>query len=439
MVAGRKTKSQSLDMLEKAYVGVLLIIFGGIVLHAPLSVGLGALWPDYSLLIKSWKEVLMGVAMILVAVSLWRKRQLSILKEPLMIGVSVYAVLHILSLTFLTKSSTLSSITAGLMIDLRYILFFALVYIALRLYPTCRRIFIRVGIVGALIVVTFALLQVFILPVDVLKYIGYNINSIVPYLTIDQNHDYIRINSTLRGPNPLGAYAVIVLAGITAWLTSKKANIRGSKALIIAVLLLGSVVSLWASYSRSALVVAVVAVLIVLSTTTLRKISRRSWIIGSVIVLALLGVLLVARGSEFVSNVLLHDSPTSGSLITSNDNHIDSLQDGFRRLLTQPLGAGVGSTGSASLFGDSPLIIENQYLFIAHEVGWLGLAVFILIVIGVFIRLWQRRADWLALAVFASGIGLVLMNLLLPVWVDDTISIVWWGLAAVSIGGRYRE
>ena len=86
------------------------------------------------------------------------------------------------------------------------------------------------------------------------------------------------------------------------------------------------------------------------------------------------------------------------------------------------------------------MIIENQYLFIAHETGWLGLLIFIAL-FGLIMRsLWQQRQDWLSLGVFASGIGLSLIGLLLPVWADDTVSIVWWGLAAIAIaGGRHAK
>jgi hypothetical protein len=78
-------------------------------------------------------------------------------------------------------------------------------------------------------------------------------------------------------------------------------------------------------------------------------------------------------------------------------------------------------------------------LFIAHEAGWLGLLLFIAIFGLVMVRLWHARADWLALGVFASGIGLALIGLLLPVWVDDTVAIVWWALAAVAIGYRHER
>jgi hypothetical protein len=148
------------------------------------------------------------------------------------------------------------------------------------------------------------------------------------------------------------------------------------------------------------------------------------------------GGLLIARDTSFVSNVLLHEDPSGGNEINSNEGHIESLSYGLDRLIHQPLGAGVGSTGSASLFGDQPVIIENQYLFIAHEIGWLGLLVFAALFVIVMIRLWRVRSDWLGLGVFASGIGLALIGILLPVWVDDTVSIIWWGLAAVVLGGR---
>ena len=82
-------------------------------------------------------------------------------------------------------------------------------------------------------------------------------------------------------------------------------------------------------------------------------------------------------------------------------------------------------------------IIENQYLFIAHEVGWPGLALFVALFVMILVRLWKFRSDWLALGVLASGIGLALIGLLLPVWADDTVSIIWWGLAGLAIGGTY--
>ena len=425
-----------MTFLDKLFVGILLVIFGGIVLHAPLSVGFGTLFPSFELLIKSWKEILMLLAGLLLLVILYRRKQWRLLGSKLILLVALYAALHLVLLLVLPQGA--NAAIAGLFIDLRYLLFFVLVYMAVMLYPQLRRPFVVTFFVGAFIVAAFALLQVFVLPPDILKYIGYDTSTIVPYLTVDQNPDYIRINSTLRGPNPLGAYAGIVLALLFAfWLRMKNFK-AGRWTLAISVIVLGSFVALWASYSRSALVAAFIALGVVALATAGQRLPRKWWIIISVIIFAAVGGLIATRDSDFVSNVLLHENATTGAAVNSNDGHVESLRDGVSRMLHQPLGGGIGSTGSASFYGDKPLIIENQFLFIAHEVGWIGVVIFIYITFLVLRGLWQRREDWLALGVFASGIGLVLVGLLLPVWVDDTVAIIWWGLAAVALAGTTK-
>lgn len=433
-MAVKSLRNPPLAFLDKVFVGLLLVIFGGIVLHAPISVGLGTLFPSAELLIKSWKEILMLFACLIGLALLYRKKQWVLLKTPFIVVIAAYALLHVLLLPVFWQGAAAS--VAGLMIDLRYLLFFVLVYLAICLYPCLRRTFIVTFFAGAFIVAAFALLQVFVLPPDILKYIGYNTDTIVPYLTVDENPDYVRINSTLRGPNPLGAYAVITLALLFAYWLKAKHNKAQRQMFAVSVIVIGSFVALWASYSRSALVAAFVALGVVVFAIVGRVIPKKVWIILALVVIALGGAFVAARDTSFVSNVLLHENATTGASTSSNDGHIDSLQDGAGRLVRQPLGAGVGSTGSASLYGDSPTIIENQYLFIAHEAGWIGLGLFLYLTFLVLRALWQRRSDWLALGVFASGIGLLLIGLLLPVWVDDTVAIIWWGLAAVALAGK---
>jgi hypothetical protein len=436
MVGTQHAHTRGLGKLDTLLRGILLVVFGGIVLQAPISVGLGTLFPYISLLIKAWAEILMGIASVLTIIILIRQHKTAILREPLMIGMGIYGLLYIATLLVFRLND--AAFAAGLAIDLRYILFFVLVFIAMRLYPDSRIQFIKIGAVGGLIVMIFALLQVFILPDDILKWIGYNSDTIAPYLTVDQNHAFIRINSTLRGPNPLGAYAGIMLALLVSFFVLGKRKIFARPVLPVGILLMGSIVALWVSYSRSALVGAVIAIAIVSVSVVHHRVSRRAWIIGAVIAVAAIGAIAISGHTSFFSNVFLHENPSGGSSTNSNQGHLSSLQNGFNQFLVEPLGAGVGSTGSASFSTNAPLIIENQYLFIAHEAGWLGLVLFIMIFIGVMARLWQWRRDWLALGVFASGISLAFIGLLLPVWADDTVSIVWWGLAAIAIGGRHE-
>lgn len=430
-------KPLKLTFLDKFFVGILLVIFGGIVLHAPLSVGLGTLFPSVDLLIKSWKEILMLLAGVIMLIILYQRKRWDIVKNSLLYVIAGYAALHLVLLLVFPQG--ISATIAGLFIDLRYLLFFVLVYVAICLYPSLRRTFVITFFVGAFIVAAFALLQVFVLPHDILKYLGYSKTTIAPFLTVDQNPQYIRINSTLRGPNPLGAYAIIVLSLLfAAWLKVKQTQ-PGRQTLALSVIVLGSFVALWASYSRSALIAAFVAIGITVVGVLGWRISRKFWIVLGVIVIVAAGALIAGRHTNFVSNVLLHNNATTGAEVDSNAGHVESLKDGLARLVRQPLGGGVGSTGSASLYGDHPLIVENQYLFVAHEAGWAGLAVFIVITVLVLRALWQRRDDWLALGVFASGVGLALVGLLLPVWVDDTVAIIWWGLAAIALAGKESD
>ncbi|MFZ1488196.1 MAG: hypothetical protein WAS74_04230, partial [Candidatus Saccharimonas aalborgensis] len=194
-------------LLEYLPSWLLLIIFGLIVLHAPLIVAVGSHWPSLALGIKAWKELLMIIALVLLAVAVTQRGQWrTLLKDNLIRLMLAFAVLH--GGIALLKPVAWQSLVAGLSIDLRYLLYFCLVYVFLALYPRYKQQFITIGIAGALVVLGFTCLQL-VLPHDALKYLGYSSATIEPYITVDKNPDFVRFNSTLRGPNPLGAYALI--------------------------------------------------------------------------------------------------------------------------------------------------------------------------------------------------------------------------------------
>lgn len=418
-------------MLERCLAWGLLIVWGLIVVHAPLTVLLvshGApVW------IKAWKEIIMVfVALALFVYVIHRHKLQMFLRDPIVWAVAAYVLVNIVMA--LCIPTGVAAVFAGLAINLRYVLFFGLVYIFVRLHPEYYTRFLKVGAVGAVIVVGFAVLQLF-LPHDILKYLGYSRDTIAPYLTVDENTAYIRENSTLRGPNPLGAYAGSVAILATAYAVAKWRQLRTNRRHMLTVvgIFVAALVALWVSYSRSALLAAIVGIAIVCVGMLAPRITRQHWgaLLISTLVLVCVGWSL--RDTSFMHNVILHDNPTTGANVDSNAGHLSSLQDGVAKMISQPFGAGVGSTGSASLLSDNGLIIENQYLMIAHEVGWLGLGLFTWLYYVVMAALWRQRASWLALGVWASGVSLALIGLVLPVWVDDTVSIVWWGLAALVI------
>lgn len=424
--------SNKLSWFEKAVIGGILLIIAYIPFHAVFSVAIGSI-SSQPLLVKAWKEILLGLLVILCVFIL--------LKRPDIRKVYVSSRLNQLALAFvlfqmllaLFFHASLSSTIAGLAIDIRFAVFFLVVRLGILLLPSLRRLVVKTFLGGAVISVVFGLLQQYILPKDILSHIGYSKATIKPYLTVDNNPAYIRINSTLRGPNPLGAYVVIILSVVAGWFEAHIKKLSKKWLTAICLFALGCLSVLYASYSRSAWIALVVAALVFVVISLSRK--WQLYTLAGVVVLLLVGTLgyPLLKNSSFFHTVIDHKDPNNPSLADSNLGHETSVISGIKRAVTHPLGFGIGSTGSASLLGDSPLIVENQYLFVAHESGWVGVLLFIALQVGVLVKLYWDRRDWLAKAMFTSGVGMVVIGLLLPVFTDDTTAYVWWGLAAVAL------
>lgn len=419
--------------LERIGLGSIVVVLALIIVHAPLTVAASTVVGPAGELVKAWKELVILVGLVAVSIDMTRQRKWQLLtRDWLFWTIMAYVVLH--GLLAATQYMGAAPTLAGLAIDLRYVAMFALVYMYLRLHPVHQGLMLRVLAIGAAVVVGFACVQL-LLPRDFLTIFGYGDDTIQPYMLVDQNQSMPRFSSTLRGPNPLGAYVGIMMAGLVSWLATRRRALSVRDKWVIASGAIASCIALYISHSRSAWIAAVVALAIVLITRYVGRIRAWHWagLVGLVII-AVIGV-AVFRDNPLVSKLVFHEDPAESGLVNSNDEHMASLADGTDRMLSQPLGAGIGSTGSASLLTVKPLIIENQYLFIAHEVGWLGIGLFGVIYGALLHRLWLVRRGWLGLAVFASGVGLSIIGLLLPVWADDTVSIVWWALAAIVIAG----
>ena len=135
---------------EKIYALGLLVVFAGIVVHAPLSVYFGTVFPDLALLIKSWKEIVM-LLLIPLAIYLVTKHRLwrEFCRDWIFRLLILYAALHLLWTVFLFNGA--QPTMAGLAIDLRYILFFGLVYTLVRIAPQYKSMIMRVVVAGAVV------------------------------------------------------------------------------------------------------------------------------------------------------------------------------------------------------------------------------------------------------------------------------------------------
>lgn len=409
------------------------IILVGVLFQAPISVLADVHVPDAALLVKAWKEILLVFVLLLLGVLAWRLGKLrQLLHDKILWLIAAIGALHVVLL--LAFENHYVSEFAGLLIDVRIYAVFVATYILVRVWPAAKKPLLLSVAAGAGVVMMFAFLQATVLPKDVLAHIGYSEETITPYQMVDLNPDYIRVNGTLRGPNPLGALASIValfalVAGVR-W-AQKRPRVWWYGA-AICVVGICALVALWFSYSRSALLAFVAAAGVVAVVWLAQKVSLKimaALFAGAVLLLGVAA--FAAKDTAFVQNVVLHSNP-DGSDHKSDHGHVESLIEGMEAAANQPFGAGLGGVGSASLLSDEPLIIENQYLYIAHESGWLGLALQLWLFGWILWRLWLDRKSGLSLAVLATGVGMAVIGLVLPVWADDTIGLLWWGVAGVA-------
>lgn len=424
--------------LKQIHQKLVTVTLALVMLQTPLVVWLWSHWPNQALIFKSVADVVI-VASFLIGLYLLIKNWAQLQKYRLWWGLIGGYVL----LTVLASLPTLGqwrSLLAGLVIDLRYILILVSGLVASALDKTWADKITKFVFKLSLMVGIFALLQVTVLPRDFLRNFGYSATTIQPYLVIDQNEAYVRINSTLRGPNPLGALAVIVLALALSRFYSSGQFKRSNAINLILIFLAG--LALLNSHSRSAWLAGGIVGLacLIYYFKSARQLVKWSVLVGCGLLVLGLVVLIIKDDNHNLTDefqhLFLHDN-TEVSHVSSDTEHQSSVVTALNLIKNRPIfGHGVGSAGSASLMRQDgqAIIIENQFLFIWYETGLVGLTMFVGLYGLVLWHLFKMRQDWAAFGLLVSGVGLAVIGLLLPVFVDSVVAVTWWSLSGAIIG-----
>lgn len=400
--------------------------------HAFLTVWLSQIFGHYTAL-RLWKEVLLligGLGMLLL-VTLDHKIRSHTLPRRLVQIILVYMLVNLIwgIVALHNKDATAKALGYGWIIDLRMPLFFLIAWAVTLRTKRIQQEWRWALLVPLAIVSVFALIQEFFLTPRFLEHFGYSKYTILPFQYVNNNHDFLRVQSTLRGANPLGAYLLIPMALLTLYL------MRGRRHWRYVALLITSLGALYFSFSRAAWI-GYILIVIVLATLEHTAFVRRHllWIV-TVVVVAIVSLAIGVGHNSEIQNIVLHTQQNSKYKTTSDATHTSALKSGLHDIVHQPLGRGPGTAGPASVYnGKHPArIAENYFIQVGQETGWIGLALFLLINAGVGYLLWLRRADPLALALFASLIGLSFVNLLSHAWADDTLAYLWWGLAGIAM------
>jgi hypothetical protein len=410
----------------------IVIVLALIPFQAFLTVWLASGLGHYTA-VRLWKEVLLLICVLGVAYLMFAdiKVRTHTLPRRLVQLIMAYVMVQIVwgIVAYKNHAVTAKALGYGWIVDIRFLAFFLVTWAVTlrtaRLRPQWQRLILW----PAVVVIVFGLLQVFVLPRDFLSHFGYGAQTISPYETINHNLNYVRIASTLRGANPLGAYLVIPISVLLVYVA------HGGRDWRRLALLAAAFVTLFFSFSRSAWIGAAVSCLIILLVGFKPSRIKRSLTCAGVVAIILLAALGIGlRHNVHFENYVLHTQQHSAVKSTSDMGHTTALKSGLHDLLHQPLGRGPGTAGPASEYNNKPpRIAENYFIQIGQETGWLGLLLFLLINTGVGYLLWLRRRDPLALSLFASLVGLSFVNLLAHAWADDTLAYVWWGLAGMAM------
>ena len=435
-----KAKQNRKELRQSRYISGILgwgiaAIFAVTPFYAPITVQLASHYNHFDLL-RIWKEIALTLLGLIMA---WfmlthRRRAKSMLSDRLFASMIVYAaILVLVSIYDLISGRVSHSATVyGLMINLRLVGFFGVVYAAFRSSNLHKSFpWQKLILIPAALVVLFGALQATILPKDILRHIGYSKQTIVPYQTVDNRPDFARVQSTLRGPNPLGAYlAVIICLIFSLWLAA-----HSRSRLYLAIFGLLSFYVLFMTYSRSALVGTLLGLVVIMAIHERRFLARRSIFLLIPALVGLAVLVPLASRSYTLQNIFFHTSNKSTSNQSSNNARVQALRQGTEDVISHPLGGGVGSAGPASLrnLKNPPKIAESYFIQIGQEVGIIGLISFVVVNMLLIIRLYKQKDDPLVRALLASLIGLIFVNLVSHAWADDTLAYVWWGLAGIAL------
>lgn len=432
----RLTYLKSKILSLSAWLAALILVL--MPFHAFLTVWVSSQTGHY-IALRLWKEALL---ILLVALTVYLfvifKDKLTDLDNKLLWLIAGYVVINLVwgAVSYSKKNVDLKALVYALIANLRFLAFFVVTWIISRHSRLLRDNWQKIIILPAALVIIFGVIQEF-LPANFLEHFGYSSLTVLPFQYVDNNNLFLRVQSTLRGANPLGAYLMLAITILlaTTIIRERKFSIHdfySGKFLLT----ITAVVVLFFTYSRAAWLGFVLsAVTLFVMTQYTKPLFKRYFVAGVAILLIFsAGIAVNIKHNKSIQNAVLHTSQSSKSAVTSNESHLAKLEVGAKEVAAEPLGRGPGTAGPASVYNNHPArIAENYYIQIGQELGWLGLAGFLLINIRLAYLLWLQRHDVLALSLFASLIGISFINLLSHAWTDDTLAYIWWGLAGVAM------
>lgn len=362
---------------------------------------------------------------------------------------TAYILLHLLFVLFDRNDYTYSAIVASVYNSrlLAYLLLGLVVgsFISGKRYL---KWLLTAAVLVASFTALFGVLQYF-LPSDLLTHVGYSLErGVKPLFFIDDKPDLPRVMSTLRDPNSFGAYLILPILLTTYAAVKQQANetffIRPFRKGTLLVMSLLQGAALFLTFSRGAAlgaILAAVTLLCIVRGKAVFSLVGKYWEIFVLLIVIVVTLGLSFKDSYLVQNVIFH-ADESTVLADPNELRVQLLQRSVDSILDNPLGYGPGTAGLVAITNpQSGILTENYYLQIAHEVGWLGLLLFmaILYLIGKKLFSDSLGGSDIAAVLFASFVAYLFYSLLIHLWSNEAVALQWWLLAGVYLSITARK
>ncbi|HUC96034.1 MAG TPA: hypothetical protein VMR76_03740, partial [Candidatus Saccharimonadia bacterium] len=204
-----KTLTTRASRLITVVIAFILVVLP---FHEFLTTWLGSNFGHLDLF-RVWKEIVLVLLIFPTSYLVLKKKQLLsfLIRDKLTILIVIFGIICLVIgiWGYETKSVNAAALSAGLIIDLRFFLIFLICLVITCYNDFFKKYWKQLLLIPALLVIVFGIAQIF-LPLNFLSHFGYGANTIPAYQTIDQNLRFHRIQSTLRGADPLGAYLILI-------------------------------------------------------------------------------------------------------------------------------------------------------------------------------------------------------------------------------------
>jgi hypothetical protein len=154
---------------------------------------------------------------------------------------------------------------------------------------------------------------------------------------------------------------------------------------------------------------------------------------GTVVIFV--GLFVAFQDSYLVQNVIFH-ADESTVLADPNELRVSLTRDAVEKIIKTPEGSGPGSAGLVSINNPKGgVLTENYYLQVAYEVGWLGIVLFLSILLIIIHQLLTLSHNNPVAAVLLSAlVGYLIYSLLIHLWSNEALALQWWLLTGIVLG-----